>query len=220
MSASTGRGSLLPFHSGGEPAYPSRLYVSLFAWFGLIVGALHFMSGRVLGLAEIIVSFIGIYATWNDVHTRMCYIAAFAFGWCIQAVVETLFLLLLLAALSSRTSQFVAGMIASSTFQNISVPLASLFETLKADVGGFAIFSSFTSVVFAWMACSYSIGLWKEVQSVAAPVSHPNDRTPLMRRDPPQRSNVGGFGSLGQTPRPQPPQRPSFQGKGQRLGFE
>lgn len=220
MPTPTSPGSLLPYHSNDHEAYPSRLFVSLFAWFGLFIGTLHVVSGRALGLVEITISSFGVYATWSDVYSRTWYVAAFAFGWCVQAVFETFFLVLLLAATSSYTSQYLGNLISSATFQNLMAPLSSLFATLKEDVGGFAIFSSLTSVVFAWMAHSYGIALWKEVTASDEPLAQPNARTPLVRREPPQRTNIGGFGSLGQSPRQQPPQRQAFQGKGQRLGFE
>jgi hypothetical protein len=212
-------GSLLPYHTAVDEVHPSRPIVALLSWFGLLIGVLHLVGGRTLGAVEALVSLVGVYATWSDVGSRGWYVALFAACWGVQSVIQVLYFALLLAAMSVSATAFVADVIASSTFANLSPSLRSLLETLGGDVGGFVIFSDFISCVFASLACTFGVSLWKEVASLR---STP-ERAPLLRRPPAPRPSTGGFGSLGHTPPAERPARPKatpFQGKGNRLGAE
>jgi hypothetical protein len=212
---------------------PSRDVVSLISWFGLLFGVLHVLGGRVLGAVEVLASVAGVYATWGSVHSRARYVAAFAACWGAQCVLEAVYFLLLLAALSAGATDFVIGVLSSSTFENLASPLRRFFATLADDVDGFVVFAALTSCVFAALAVVYGVALWREIAATAAlPERAPllplaPGRRPTAERPPPANvrrpgTGIQGLGSLGSTERPLPPLpkvRP-FEGKGDRLGAE
>jgi hypothetical protein len=148
-----GSAGALPYHAlspgaSSDEGPENRAHVRIFSWFGLVLGALHTLGGSALGLLQVAISCIGLYATWSNTRSRLRCVAAFAAGWAIWAVFETCFLVLVLAALSATASDFVASLVASTTFPDVAPHVRSLFAAVQKDVGVFVVFSAFTAVLF------------------------------------------------------------------------
>jgi hypothetical protein len=221
-----GSGSALPYHalgssSSGSLRGPNRPYVRLFSWFGLVLGGLHLLGGSLLGLAQMCISATGIYATWSDTRTRPQAVGLFAAGWIAWAVVESLYLAIVIAALTDAGSHFIVGAITATTFPNVADSLHSLFVALRKDVGVFVVFSAVTAILFDWLAAYFGVALWTEIASTSVAGSS----ALLVRHGEPTRPpGIMGFGSLGQTSPAGNAQTPlrvvPFKGRGNRLGNE
>jgi hypothetical protein len=148
-----GSAGALPYHAlspgaSSDEGPENRAHVRIFSWFGLVLGALHMLGGSALGLLQVAISCVGLYATWSDTRSRLRCVAAFAAGWAVWAVFETSYLVLVLAALSATASDFVASLVASTTFPDVAPHVRSLFAAVRKDVGVFVVFSAFTAVLF------------------------------------------------------------------------
>jgi hypothetical protein len=208
---------------GSAEELPSRTYVVLFSWCGLVLGLLHVLGGRILGAAQLVLSCVGVYATWKNTTSRVRSVVFFAVGWTLWAIVETLYLFGLILASSSATSSAVASFISSSTFPNIGEPLLAVLTALREDVTGFVIFSACTGVLFDWLAVYWGMSLWSEVTHANA--TRDSALLPLLRHAEPARPSTaamrGGFGTFGPAPGGQQDRRPKppvFQGRGHKLG--
>jgi hypothetical protein len=202
---------------------PSRYYVRIFSWCGLVLGFLHMPGNHALGAAQVLLSCTGIYATWTDTCSRLGAVIVFAAGWAMWAVVETVYLLALVLASSDSVSSALTSFISSSTFPNISEPLLELFKALKEDLTGFVVFSACTSMLFDWLALYWAMCLWTEVthanlmpESTRYPLLH-HPQAPT-RPAPASRGGFGTFGTPSSVEHPKRPKPPSFQGRGHKLG--
>lgn len=185
-----------------------------------LIAVLHLFEGRNLGVLQLVLSGIGIYASWDDVVNRKGYVTTYAVGCFIWVVLDTLYLLLLVAATSEGMRKAAVGLVVSNTFPNLSTSLDSFFTALATDATLFSLFSAFTGVFFDAMATYWAIALHRDVLEAE---SSSIIRTPLLRpHTNPPRSGIAGFGSLS---RPTPSTQTSprnvnpFTGRGHRLGF-
>lgn len=199
---------------------PSRNIVKLLSWVGLVLGVLSVLEGIVLGVAQILLSVVGLYATWSDVLRRDTAIAVYALGWAGWALMETLYFFCLLASSSKLVSSFLTNVISSRTFPNLAPAIQSLFDGLARNLNGFVIFAAITRIAFDWLCAYYGIALWKYV------LSH-DTRLPLLQSHvasrPARPSLEDSFSSRRVVQHPQQPPRARiipFQGKGFRLGEE
>lgn len=182
---------------------------------------LHLFEGRSLGIAQFILSVIGIYASWDDVTNRVGFITTFGIGCFIWATCDLLYLFVILAASSDFMHSALVGLVVSNTFPNLAPALDTLLDTIAEDSHFFTVFAAVTSVFFDILATYWTFYLYKDVLDIQA---SSDIRVPLMRpQSAPQRNGISGFGTLSRpAQQPQPPPRSiqPFGGRGHRLGFE
>lgn len=222
---------MLPQFVGDDDVLASKRYVSLFSWFGLVLGFLHIVDGRFTGVVQIAIASIGLYATWSNTPDRGVAVALCALTWCLWAIVEIIYAIIVLAATSTALSSLLAGLVDSGSSMDLRAPFDSFLKVVHQDVTGFVIFSVMASLAFDCFAAFTATRLWSEVIAYNAA---PAERAPLMqqrrepRRAPPSfggssPQTVGNFGSFGRTPPPDAAPKPRvtpFQGRGHRLGAE
>lgn len=182
-----------------------------------LISFLHLIEGRSLGLLHLVLSGVGIYASWEDVSNRKNYIAVFAVGCFIWGIIDVIYLTFLLAASSDALRGAAVAFVSSNTFSNLAPSLDKLFQSLAADSNFLTIFSSTTEVFFDAMATYWSVMLYNDVcESLALSES----RVPLLPpHTSPSRTNISGFSTISR-PSVQPPARVMhpFTGRGFRLG--
>lgn len=179
---------------------------------------LHLFEGRSLGLLQLLLSAIGIYASWDDVTSRKFYLGIYVIGCFVWTVLDVLFLVLLIAATSKRLHDMMVGLIVSNTFPNLAATLDDFLDELAKDAHFFQLFSSVTSVLFDAMGTFWGWALYCDViEALASSDVH----IPLMRPlPPPERPGIAGFGSFSrqQSNRTSPRTMNPFTGRGFRLG--
>lgn len=179
---------------------------------------LHLFESRSLGLLQLLLSAIGIYASWEDVTSRKFYVGMYTIGCFAWTVLDALFLLLLIAATSKYLHDMMVGLIVSNTFPNLAPTLDEFLDALAKDAHFFELFSAVTSVLFDTMATFWGWALYGEVVEALA---SSEVRIPLFRPiPPPDRPGIAGFGSLSrpQSNRTSPRTMNPFAGRGFRLG--
>lgn len=185
-----------------------------------VIAVLHLFEARSLGVFQFILSLIGIYASWENVTSRIPFITVYAVGCLIWAVLDAFYLFLLVSASSKGLRSAAIGLIASNTFPNLSSALETFFKSLAESTHFFSIFSSMVSVFFDAVASYWAFSLYSDAKHILATSDF---RVPLLRsQPPPHRSGIAGFGSLSR-PSPPPQNTPRsmhpFAGRGYRLGF-
>lgn len=183
-----------------------------------MIAVLHLFEGRNLGWLQLLLSAVGIYASWEDVTSRRFYVALYATGCFVWTVLDAFYMLLLIAATWPALHEVVEGLIVSNTFPNLSASLDEFFDALEKDTGFFELFSAVTSVLFDVMA---SFWAWSLYVDVVEALASSDIRVPLLRPlPPPERTGIAGFGSLSrsQPNRSSPRTYNPFTGRGFRLG--
>lgn len=210
----------LPSTHADPPQPKSRVYVQLFSWFGLLISVLHLFEGRTLGIAQFFLSLLGIYASWDDVASRVSLIFTFAIGCIIWAIIDVLYLILLLTSTFPGLRTAAVNFLVSNTFPNLAPALENFLLTLAADIHFFSIFSAVTGVFFDALAAYWSFALYTDALNL---VSSSHVRLPLVRStSTTNRTGIAGFSSLSRQPQPSQPSPRSlhpFGGRGHRLGF-
>lgn len=176
-----------------------------------------------MGIAQLLLSIVGIYCSWEDVGNRKRYIAVFAIGCFIWAIMDILYLIALIAVLSKSLQSFLVGFIASNTFKDLAPSLDQLLGNLANDSNFITIFSSITGVLFDVLATYWANSLYSEVVAISS-VSN-NSSTPLLRPQasppgPTGGANIGGFtfSRQAQSATLPSPRTFPFGGRGHRLG--
>lgn len=184
------------------------------------IAVLHLFEGRNLGVFEMLIFAIGIYASWEDVIDRKTYVTIFALGCLNFAILDFVYLLLVIAASSQPLHNFLVGLVVSNTFPNLSTSLDAFLDALAKDITFFVILSAAASLLFRVMAAYWAAVLHYDVIQAHA---HSDIHLPITRTSQSiPRTGLAGFGSLSrQTHSSQPSPRTvnPFTGRGHRLGF-
>lgn len=163
-------------------------------------------------------SLTGIYASWDNVTSRIPFISTYAIGTSLWSFLDLLYLILLISASSAALRKALVSLLVSNTFPNLAPALQKLLNDLSADIHFFSIFSAVTSVLFDIMAAYWAFSLHADaLAAVATSQLH----APLLRPHASYtRPRVAGFGTLSRPGHPTPPPRTvqPFPGRGHRLG--
>ena len=184
------------------------------------------IDGRSIGLFQLFLSIIGVYASWDNVTSRFGSISIYTIGCIIWTVIDFCYMCFLICASSQRLHAFMVGLLSSNTFPNLAPSLDTLLTNFGKDLSLFSVASGVIVVIYAMMATYWAVLFYNEVLGT---ISGSAERMPLIRRQTTgtqqQRHGIMSLGSLArssgmssQQQQPSPKAIHPFGGRGFRLG--